>query len=77
MNTPVHTSTSIHRCRDDMPGICAICLTTPAVAAVMKAAVSSALYCQEAGYLQEAIMPTGLGGARERTAAASAVNSRA
>jgi hypothetical protein len=24
----------------------------------MKAAVSSALYCQEAGYLQEAIMPT-------------------
>jgi hypothetical protein len=28
------------------------------VAAVMKAAVSSALYCPEAGYLQEAIMPT-------------------
>jgi len=47
MNTAVHTSTSVHRCRDDMPGTSAIGLTTPAVVAVMKAAVSSALYCQE------------------------------
>jgi hypothetical protein len=25
----VHTSTSVHRCRDDVPGTSAICLTTP------------------------------------------------
>ena len=29
MNTAVHTSTSVHRCRDDIPGTSAICLTTP------------------------------------------------
>jgi hypothetical protein len=38
----------------------------------MMAAVSSALYCEEAGYLQEAITPTRR---KERTAAASAVTS--
>ncbi len=29
MNAAVHTSTSVHRCRDDVPGTSAICLTTP------------------------------------------------
>src|SRR5262249_55936185 len=29
MNTAVHTSTSVHRCRDDIPATSAICLTTP------------------------------------------------
>jgi hypothetical protein len=29
MNTAVHTSTSVHRCRDDIPGTSAIGLTTP------------------------------------------------
>jgi hypothetical protein len=29
MNAAVHTSTSVHRCRDDVPGDSAICLTTP------------------------------------------------
>ena len=33
MNTAVHTSTSVHRCRDDIPGTSAICLTTQAAAA--------------------------------------------
>src|SRR5258708_1729503 len=28
MNAAVHTSTSVHRCRDDVPGTSAICLTT-------------------------------------------------
>jgi hypothetical protein len=28
MNTAVHTSTSVHRCCDDIPGTSAICLTT-------------------------------------------------
>ena len=29
MNAAVHTSTRVHRCRDDVLGISAICLTTP------------------------------------------------
>jgi hypothetical protein len=29
MNAAVHTSTSVHRCRDDVPGGSASCLTTP------------------------------------------------
>src|SRR5260370_33894710 len=29
MNAAVHTSTNVHRCRDDIPGTSAICLTTP------------------------------------------------
>jgi hypothetical protein len=29
MNAAVHTSTSVHRCRDDIPGTSAISLTTP------------------------------------------------
>jgi hypothetical protein len=40
MNAAVHTSTRVHRCRDDVPGSSAICLTTQAAAAVMTAAVS-------------------------------------
>src|SRR5512132_83601 len=29
MNAAVHTSTRVHRCRDDVPRTSAICLTTP------------------------------------------------
>jgi hypothetical protein len=29
MNAAVHTSTRVHRCRDDVLGTSAICLTTP------------------------------------------------
>ena len=41
MNVAVHTNASVHRCRDDITGASAICLTTHAAAAASSSAVSA------------------------------------